>query len=221
MKLKRFISPAILFAAFIIYTITVKFVDVAAVGPLGSSVGFSHINAFVAKIFSYNEFFYDMTKIIGLFAFMCVGAFVIIGLVELVKNKSFKKVDLAVYAMGFIYVVTALLYVLFEIVVINFRPVLEDGELEASFPSTHTMLAVAVFGSACIYFADRVKNSALKTVLTAACVTFAAAMPILRLMSGVHWFTDIIGGVLIGCAVMSLYMALFKVSSGSREKKKA
>ena len=180
MKLKRFISPAILFAAFIVYTITVKFVDVAAVGPLGSSVGFSHINSFVAGIFTYNDFFYKLTKIIGLFSFMCVGAFVIIGLVELVKEKSLKKVDFAIYAMGLIYIITALFYVLFEIVIINFRPVLEDGELEASFPSTHTMLAVAIFGSACVYFSDRVKNSALKTVLSTACVVFAALMPIGR-----------------------------------------
>lgn len=207
--MKKYISPAILFAAFIVYTITVKFVDVAAVGPLGSSVGFSHINSFVAGIFTYNDFFYKLTKIIGLFSFMCVGAFAIIGLAELIKKKSLKKVDFSIYAMALIYIVTALLYVLFEILVINYRPILEDGELEASYPSSHTMLAVSIFGSACVYFAKKIENTALKTVLTSMCVVFAALMPVGRMISGVHWFTDIIGGVLLGCAIVSFYMALF------------
>ncbi|MCR5848294.1 MAG: phosphatase PAP2 family protein [Lachnospiraceae bacterium] len=207
--MKKYISPAILFAAFIVYTITVKFVDVAAVGPLGSSVGFSHINSFVAGIFTYNDFFYKLTKIIGLFSFMCVGAFAIIGLAELIKKKSLKKVDFSIYAMALIYIITAVLYVLFEILVINYRPILEDGELEASYPSSHTMLAVSIFGSACVYFAKKIENTALKMVLTSMCVVFAALMPVGRMISGVHWFTDIIGGVLLGCAIVSFYMALF------------
>ena len=111
--------------------------------------------------------------------------------------------------MALIYIITALLYVLFEILVINYRPILEDGELEASYPSSHTMLAVSIFGSACVYFAKKIENTALKTVLTSMCVVFAALMPVGRMISGVHWFTDIIGGVLLGCAIVSFYMALF------------
>lgn len=207
MKAKKFILPICLFAMFAIYTLTVKFVDVAAIGPNGSEVGFSSINGFVAGIFTFNKIFYLLTKMIGAISFLYVGGFVVLGIIDLIKKKSFAKVDFAIYAMGVIYVITALFYLLFEIVIINYRPILEDGELEASYPSTHTMLSVAIFGSAIVYAVSRIKDSLIKKIIVIVSAILAVAMPIGRMISGVHWFTDILGGVLLGCALVSLYMA--------------
>ena len=117
------------------------------------------------------------------------------------------KVDFAIYAMAVIYVITALFYLMFEVVIINYRPILEDGELEASFPSSHTMLAVSVFGSAIVYAIYRIKDDLIKKIVVIASAILAAGMALGRLISGVHWFTDILGGVLLGCAIVSLYMA--------------
>lgn len=219
MKLKRLALPLILFAVFIVYTIVVKFVDAAAIGPLDSTVGFATINGFIANRFPYNDLFYKLTKVIALGSFACIGAFAVTGLYQLIKTKSFKKVDLAIYAMAGAYVITMLFYILFEIVVINYRPILEDGELEASFPSSHTMLAVSVFGCAVIYLANRMKQSALSKVLQGICVLCAAAMPAFRMISGVHWFTDILGGVLLGCAIISLYLAFIQSLPEKKETK--
>lgn len=210
MKIKSFANSGLLFLLFIIYTITVKCFDVKAIGPEGSSVGFSTINGFVAKIFPYNDLFYDLTKIIALFAFLYIGAFAMIGLFQLIKQKSLAKVDLAIYGMAGIYMITAMFYCLFEILIINYRPVLDDGELEASFPSSHTMLAVSVFGCALVYFLERLEASALKTILIIASSVFAFLMAFGRLISGVHWFTDILGGVLLGCAIVTFYWAFVK-----------
>ena len=113
--------------------------------------------------------------------------------------------------MGFTYVVTALFYLLFEILVINYRPILEDGELEASYPSSHTMLAVSVFGSAAVYAVYRIKDDLLKKAVVIVSIILAAGMALGRLISGVHWFTDILGGVLLGCAIISLYMAFVQI----------
>lgn len=207
MKIKKYLAPALLFVIFLIYTSVIKLADVQAIGPLGSSVGLASVNGFFAHIFSYNDFFYKLTKIIALFSFMYIGGFALLGLIQLIKNKSLKKVDPAVYGMGATYIITILFYILFEVVVINYRPILEDGELEASFPSSHTMLAVAVFGSAIVYAVYRIKNSALKSTLAIASGVFAGMMAIGRMISGVHWFTDILGGVLLGLAITSLYLA--------------
>ena len=208
MKAKKFILPICLFAMFAIYTLTVKFVDVAAIGPNGSEVGFSSINGFVAGIFSYSKIFYLLTKLIAAVSFLYIAGFAVLGFIQLIKNKSFAKVDFAIYAMAVTYVITALFYLMFEVVIINYRPILEDGELEASFPSSHTMLAVAVFGSAIVYAIYRIKDDLIKKIIVIASAVLAAGMALGRLISGVHWFTDILGGVLLGCAIVSLYLAL-------------
>ena len=124
MKLKRFVLPAGLFLMFIIYTICIKFVDVKPIGPNGSEVGFAAINGLVAGIFTYNKLFYTLTKLIAAVSFLYIAAFALLGLISLIKNKSFAKVDFAIYGMGFIYVITALFYLLFEILIINYRPIL-------------------------------------------------------------------------------------------------
>lgn len=88
-----------------------------------------------------------------------------------------------------------LLYFLFEKVVINYRPVLIEGVLEASYPSSTTMLTPCVIPTAILQFKSRIKNVAIrKTVLTVLAI-FAAFMVIGRLISGAHWLTDIIGGI--------------------------
>lgn len=210
MKIKNFLGAILLTLISIVYTLVIKFVDVQAIGPEGSSVGFASINKVFANVFTYNDLFYKFTKIIALFAFLYIGAFAVWGLIQLIKRKGFKHVELEIYGMGGLYVITMLLYALFEILVINYRPVITDGELEASFPSSHTMLAVAVFGSAIVYFANKLEKSTLKTALMTISIVLAAAMPIGRLISGVHWFTDILGGILYGCTLITLYAGFCK-----------
>ena len=219
MKLKKFVPSLLLFVVFAIYTIIIKTVGVEPIGPLGSSVGFAAINGIVANLLPYNDLFYKLTKIIAAFAFLYIAGFALLGLIQLIKNKSLKKVDLSIYGMGATYIITILFYALFEVVIINYRPVLEDGELEASFPSSHTMLAVAVFGSAVVFAAYKIKNKMFKTLFTALSVFLAVAMPFGRLISGVHWFTDIVGGVMLGVSIVSLYMAFVQMTVAKENKK--
>lgn len=216
MKLKRFLLPACLFGMFIIYTLCIRFVDVKAIGPNGSEVGFASINGFVAGVVGYHKLFYTLTKLIAAVSFLYIAAFALLGLVSLIKNKSFAKVDFAIYGMGITYVITVMFYLLFEILIINYRPILEDGELEASFPSSHTMLAVSVFGSAIVYAIYRIKDDMIKKIIVIVSALMAAGMAFGRLISGVHWFTDILGGVLLGCAIVALYMAF--VQSAEKEE---
>ncbi len=202
------IITVILFAVFVIYTICVKNVDVAAIGPEDSSVGFSSINGPIAGALGYNELFYDISKIIGLFSFITIGAIILTALYQVIKRKGILKADQDCYVMGVTYVATGILYVLFEKIIINYRPVILDEGLEASFPSSHTMLSVCVFITASIWIKDRIKNSQYVSIML--CV-FAAMMVVCRLISGVHWLTDIIGGVIAGAFLVSIYMTLMSV----------
>lgn len=204
------IITSCLFLAFIVFTILVKFVDVQAVGPNGSEVGLASLNNVIFKVFGYNQTLYDVTEILGLVTFLIIGFFAVLGLYQLIKGKSIKKVDYKILVLGCFYVVVLLFYVLFEIIVINYRPVLIDGELEASYPSSHTMLSICVVTSAIVVLSEMLeKQKVLRTVMVIAGYVLVAFTVAGRLLSGVHWFTDIVGAMLLSFAlVMLFYSAL-------------
>ena len=200
------IITACLFLVFIIFTIVVKYVDVKAVGPLQSEVGLASINLAVFKVFGTSKVMYDITEILGYLTFIVIAFFAGFGLYQLIKYKSIKKVDYKILVLGGFYVVVLIFYALFEIVIVNYRPVLVEGGLEASYPSSHTMLSVCVISSAMIIASEMLSG---KKGLSITVVIIGYALILLtvigRLLSGVHWFTDIFGGVLLSFALIMLF----------------
>ena len=202
---RNIVLTAMLFIVFIAFTVLVCRVDVAEIGPLNSSVGCAKLNGFVAKILPYNEFFYKITKYLGYLALLICAVFALLGLSEFIKKKSIRKVDPKLVILGIYYVVVIAFYVVFNIVVVNYRPVLEDGALEASYPSSHTMLAVCVFMSTIVQIALGKGTDGFKKVVKIVMLALTAVMVVGRLISGVHWFTDIVGGVLLSAALFMMY----------------
>ena len=184
--------------------------DVAAIGPMGTEIGFAKLNGSVHDTLGTNLFWYDLTEIFGFLALGVCGLFGFTGLVQLLKRRSLKEVDPEILALGVFYVLVIGCYVLFELVVINYRPVIMPGVegVEASFPSSHTMLICSVMGSTAMVLKQYVKRDALRMGLQAGCVIVAVITVAGRLLSGVHWFTDILGGVLLSCALLALFSLL-------------
>ena len=195
---------------FVAVAILVKTVDVSAIGPLGSSIGLSLINGNIRDAIGYSESLYTFAELLGYIALSVVGGFAVYGVIQLIKFKSFKKMDRSLYLLGGFYVAVIAVYVLFEVIVINERPVLMDGELEASFPSTHTMLAICIMATAAHQLFVRLTNKAARIVSVAVCAVLAVTTVLCRLFSGVHWFTDIIAGIFIGGALVFTYLALYE-----------
>ncbi|MDO4556376.1 MAG: phosphatase PAP2 family protein, partial [Lachnospiraceae bacterium] len=106
------------------------------------------------------------------------------------------------------YVIVIAMYLLFEIFAINYRPVLINGNLEASYPSSTTLLVLCVMPTMLMQCKERMKNQRIRKVVTVVTVLFMLFMVAGRLISGVHWFTDIIGGVLLSCSLVLLYHAV-------------
>ena len=205
---KRLVLGVSLVVAFVLWTVLVCFVDVRAIGPEGSSVGFAALNGFVHELTGVNWFLYTITDWLGIVPIAVALGFAILGLAQLIKRKSLWKVDHSIFALGVFYIVVMAAYIFFEVAVINYRPTLIDGYLEASYPSSTTMLVMCVMPTAAMQLNARIKNTVLRRCAFITIVAFTAFMVIGRLVSGVHWITDIIGGELLSAGLVTMYDAL-------------
>ena len=208
LSLKNFTQCLVLFAVFILYTVVVKFVDVSAIGPMGSTVGLSGINGAFAETFGYNEAFYQISKYLGYAVLGVAACFAFLGLFQLVTRKSIKEVDPAIMILGGFYLIVIGFYVLFEAIVINYRPVILDEGLEASYPSSHTMLAICVAVSGLIMLKRYIKNRTVLTAVRCFLIAVTAAVVVFRLFSGVHWFSDILGSVILSASLCAGFKEL-------------
>jgi len=194
----------------VLFTIAVCVFDVQAIGPMETKVGFATINKTVADIVGVNMEFYTITEILGYAAIGVCLVFGFIGLKQVIQRKSVFKVDCDILALGVVYIATIILYVVFNKVGINYRPVILPGETvpEASFPSSHTMLVCTVMGTAMIEVAQRVENLSVRSILVALCWISILVMVAGRLLCGVHWATDVFGGILYGLSMIFWFVVL-------------
>jgi len=194
-----------LLAAFALWTAAISVIDVQPVGPNGSQVGFAAANVAFHDATGVHMALYTITDWLGLVPVFLGMGFALLGLVQLVGRKSLFKVDRSILALGGFYLLVMGAYLFFESVVINYRPVLIEGYLEASYPSSTTLLVLCFMPTAKMQLDARIQNPALKKAVGAAIVVFTLFMVVGRLVSGVHWLTDIAGGVLLSAGLVLLY----------------
>ena len=197
-----------LLVVFVAWTLLVKAVDVRPIGPEGSKIGFSAFNSLVHRTVGVNMSLYVITDWLGLVPIATVLGFAALGLCQLIKRKSLLKVDRSIIILGGFYVVVAAVFLLFEVLAVNYRPVLIEGCLEASYPSSTTMLVLCVMPTAVMQLSSRIKSQPVKLAVTLLIIAFIAFMVIGRILSGVHWITDIIGGALLSAGLVGIYRAL-------------
>ena len=214
-KKAKFITAGVLLVLFIALIAVVRTVDVAAIGPEDTSIGLSTVNKAVNDASGVNMTLYKIAEYLGYLALLLCAAFALVGLIQIIRRRSLLKVDKTIYALGCLYAVTIGAYFVFEKIVVNYRPVIIPGDehVEASFPSSHTVLAIVVMGSAIMLARYYIKNAALRRALQAVCAVVLAATVICRLWSGVHWLTDIVGGVLLGAALLFAWSAMFDITA--------
>lgn len=212
---KNFCLSVSFLLAFVVWTIAVCFVDVKPIGLNDSSVGCATLNVFFHNLTGTNMTLYTITDWLGLVPVaVCLG-FAILGLFQLIKRKSLLKADLSILVLGGFYIVTAIAYLLFEEFVINYRPVLINGFLEPSYPSSTTLLVLCVMSTAILQLNSRIKNRAFRRCVDVIIIAFIAFMVIGRLVSGVHWLTDIVGGALLSTGLVLMYRCITKILPSS------
>ena len=194
--------------AFALWTAAVSRLDVRQIGPRGSAVGLAALNAWVHRLTGVHMTLYYITDWLGLVPVAVACGFAILGLVQLIRRKSLLRVDRSILLLGGFYIIVLTAYLLFETVVINYRPVLIEGRLEASYPSSTTILVLCVMPAAMLQLRGRVKDGRLRRTIIRAMAAFTVFMVVGRTLSGVHWFSDITGGILLSCGLVALYAAV-------------
>lgn len=194
-----------LLAAFAAWTLLVCTVDVAPIGPHDSCVGFATLNRFVWESTGVHMWLYTVTDWLSIIPLATVAGFGVLGLLQWIRRKRLSRMDRSLLALWGFYAAVLAAFVLFEFLEVNFRPILIEGQLEASYPSSTTMLVLCVMPTAIMQWNTRIQTRALRRTVTVVTLLFIVFMVIGRLLSGVHWFSDIIGGALLSAGLVMLY----------------
>ncbi len=203
--MKNLLFGGIFIATFVLWTVLIQMVDVQPHGQNGTNIGFATLNCWFHRFTGVHMMIYSITDWMGLVPVVVCLIFAGVGLVQLIKKRSLFKVDPDIIILGIYYIVVILAYIFFEMIPINYRPILINGVMEASYPSSTTLLVLCVMPALIEQTQRRLSSIAVKKVITIVTIAFSAFMVIGRLISGVHWLTDIVGGVLLSIGLFSIY----------------
>ena len=195
-------------AGFAVWTALVLQVDVQTTGETGTTVGFATWNTWFHQMTGVHMGIYTVTDWLGLVpVFVCIF-FAGLGALQLVKRRSLFKVDRDILILGMYYLIVIVCYLIFEMIPVNYRPIFIDGRMEASYPSSTTLLVMSVMPTLVFQADRRLKHQNGKQWIRILAQGFLAFMVIGRLISGVHWFTDIAGSALFSAGLFYLYKGI-------------
>ena len=208
MKDKKIFIGILLLVVFIIWTILIMIIDVQPIGAKGTDVGFAGFNSWIHSLTGVHMTLYTITDWLGLIPICVCFLFAGIGVWQLATKKQLLKVDHDIILLGAYYILVIVCYLIFEIYPINYRPILIEGALEASYPSSTTLLVLSIMPTLTFQIRRRMQHSAVRKIIIALIEIFSLIMVVARLISGVHWCTDIIGAILLSVGLLDVYKGL-------------
>lgn len=198
-------SGIVLLAAFVLWTVLIQYIDVQNAGPDGTKIGLAGFNVWFHQTTGVHMTVYTITDWLGLVPIAICLCFGMFGFIQLIKRRSLLKVDSDILLLGLYYVLIILGYLFFEMTPINYRPILIEGRLEASYPSSTTLLVQSVMPTLKFQVDRRTANPVTKILTTVFVIAFSSFMLIGRLIAGVHWATDIAGSLLLSSGLYAVY----------------
>lgn len=198
-------TGSILIACFIVWTLLIQKVDVQPLGVEGTDIGFATINCWFHELTGVHMEIYTVTDWLGLVPIFVCMIFGGVGCVQLIKRRSLFKVDYDIVILGIYYFLVILVYLIFEMIPINYRPILIEGFMEKSYPSSTTLLVLGVMPTVIEQVSRRTENVVVKNVIKVMVISFSIFMVLGRLIAGVHWLTDIVGSIMLSMGMFCLY----------------
>lgn len=211
MKNKKIIMAIALLLCFAFWTLLILTIDVRPVGVNDTDIGFATLNTWFHNLLGVHMSLYVITDWLSLIPLSVCALFAGIGLGQLIKRKSLKKVDKDIILLGLYYILVVICFVGFEFVPINYRPILIEGLMEVSYPSSTTLLVLSVMPTLIFQSKRRFTNATFRKVACKFAYLYSSFMVIGRLLSGVHWVTDIIGGILLSAGLFLMYIAIVEI----------
>lgn len=205
---KLFVLGVVLLGAFVVWTLLIQKVDVQPIGVNGTHIGFARINSWFHKLTGVHMVIYNITDWLGLVPIFVCMIFGVVGIGELIKRRSIFKVDRDIIFLGGYYVLLIFGYLIFEMIPINYRPILIEGIMEASYPSSTTLLVLGVMPTLVEQSNRRLRNIKLNSIVKIFTVCFSVFMVVGRMVSGVHWITDIVGSLMLSGGLYYIYKAV-------------
>ena len=214
---KLFSLSLCLTAVFLLWTIALCTVDVQSIGPQETSVGLAAVNAAAHKYLGTNMGLYHLTDLLSVIPFGFAAGFALLGLKQWIMRKSLRRVDGSLLLLGCFYIAVAAVYLFFERNIINYRPVLIEGRLEASYINelvglTVAMLILCIMPTAAMQLCERIPSRAVKAISVGASCAYSFFMVVGRVLSGVHWISDIVGAILLSAALVAMYAAAVRIA---------
>ena len=194
-----------LLLAFGLLTVLIRTADVRPVGVNGTEIGLAAVNTWFHRLTGVHMGLYTVTDWLGLVPIAVCAGFGVLGLVQWIRRKSIARVDRDILLLGGYYILVIVGYLVFEMIPINYRPVLIDGCMEASYPSSTTLLVLSVMPTLLFQVSRRSERRTVRRITAVFAALFSAFMVTGRLIAGVHWLTDIAGAVLLSAGLYSLY----------------
>lgn len=207
-KNKLFFTGFAFIIAFVVWTTLIQVVDVQSIGVNNTNVGLATINRWFHSLTGVNMTLYTVTDWLGLIPIFVCMLFGFMGLVQWIKRKSLLKVDFSIIISGIYYVIVILCYLIFEEITINYRPILINGVMEESYPSSTTLLVLCVMPTLVFLTNRMLKSNKIKLAISVITFLFSSFMVMGRLISGVHWLTDIMGSVFLSMGLFCIYKAI-------------
>ena len=204
---KLLFAGSIFIVAFITWTILIQKVDVKTLGVNGTNIGFATINCWFHKLTGVHMMLYTITDWLGLIPIFICMIFGVMGLVQLIQRRILLKVDYDIIFLGIYYVIVIFGYLIFEMIPINYRPILIEGFMEASYPSSTTLLVLGVMPTLIEQVNRRSESLIVKRIVQVLVICFSAFMVLGRLIAGVHWLTDIVGSIMLSAGLFCFYKA--------------
>ncbi len=214
---RGFIAGTVLILSFLLWTLLIQTADVQPVGVNGTKLGLAAVNTWFHRLTGVHMSLYTVTDWLGLVPIAVCMGFGVLGLIQWIRRKSIAHVDRDILLLGGYYLLVLLGYLIFEMVPVNDRPILIDGAMEASYPSSTTLLVLSVMPTLQFQVNRRAGSQAVRRITAAFVILFSAFMVIGRLTAGVHWLTDIVGSVLLSAGLYSLYRAAVSALSRGKE----
>lgn len=193
---------------FFLWSILIQKINVHPIGETNTTVGFATLNYKIHQLIGVHLTMYQITDWLGIIPFLNCAIFAMLGLIQLIKRKSLQKVDCDIILLGVYYVLILVIFLFFQKISLNARPVFINGVAETSYPSSTVLMVVSVMSPSVFQIKRRVQQAKIKKTLVLLINFFMLFMIVGRTISGVHWFSDIAGALLLGAGLYLVYKAI-------------